>query len=362
MRIVSHCFLLMLVVFSDKHRLHSPELFFAMGRMSKYPDQPSRADSILSAIQGRKIGTIVKPENFGLGPIEQIHSEAYINYLKVAYEEWIMKGGDENGVIPDTFAVNISKQERERTLNGDNTLAKMGIFTFDTATVIAQGTFEAAYEAVQVALTASKLLMENNFGSTYALCRPPGHHASQELLGGFCFFNNAAIAAKYLITEYNKRVCVLDIDYHHGNGTQTIFYDQANPLVISLHAEDSDPYFWGHTKEIGSGQGAGYNLNIVLPDGTGDEQYLSSLHKVITKSVLPYKPDVVVVSLGVDTYIDDPLGTFNITANGFTKIGSLLRTMGIPCVFVQEGGYDSPDLGLIVTNVLNGFETVKYKR
>ena len=352
----------MLVIYSEKHRLHSPELFFAMGRMSPYPDQPSRADSILQAINERRIGPVKRPENFGMEPIAQIHSDVYINYLKVAYEEWIMKGGDANGVIPDTFAVNVTKQSRENTLRGDNALAMMGLFTFDTATVIAQGTFEAAYEGVQVALTAAKSLVEENLDGVYALCRPPGHHASQELLGGFCFFNNAAIAAKYLITKYEKRVCVLDIDYHHGNGTQTIFYDQSNPLVISLHAMDSDPYFWGHAKEIGEGEGTGYNVNIVLPEGTNDEQYLSALQKVISKTILPYNPDVVVVSLGVDTFIDDPLGTFNVTASGFTKIGSLLRTMDIPCVFVQEGGYDSPDLGLIVTNVLNGYDSFRHHR
>ena len=327
-----------------------------MGRMSKYPDQPSRADSILKSIISTNLGEIVSPLDFGLGEILKVHSKEYCDYLKIAYNEWITKGGDENGVIPDTFAVNISRTTREATINSKNTLAKMGIFTFDTATVIAQGTFEAAYEGVQTALTASKYLIENDLEATYALCRPPGHHAAQELLGGFCFFNNASIAANYLMQEFKKRVCILDIDYHHGNGTQEIFYNQQNPLVVSLHAADSDPYFWGDEKEVGQGEGLGYNVNVVLPDGTTDDEYLSTLQKVITNSIIPYKPEILVVSLGVDTFIDDPLGTFQITKQGFTRIGSLLKTIGIPTVFVQEGGYDSPDLGTIVTNLLNGFE------
>jgi acetoin utilization deacetylase AcuC-like enzyme len=346
----------MLIVYSEKHRLHAPELYFAMGRMSAYPEQPSRVDSILNALNVRQFGDIIEPLDFGMAPIAAVHSCAYIEYVKRAYKEWLEKDGDPNGVIPDTYGVNLSAKSRDIVLQVDNVLAVMGLFTFDSATVISSGTFDAAYEACQVALTAAKSLVDNQLMGAYALCRPPGHHSAEELLGGFCFFNNGAIATKYLIEHYDKKVCVLDIDYHHGNGTQLIFYNRANPLTISIHGKNSDPYFWGSAKETGKGEGEGFNKNIELPDGTGDNEYLKTLRNVIDDTVLPYQPDIVVVSLGVDTFIDDPVGSFNITSACFYKIGQVIASMNLPCLFIQEGGYDSPELGINVVNVLQGFE------
>jgi acetoin utilization deacetylase AcuC-like enzyme len=208
----------MIIVHTEKHKLHNPQLMFAMGRMCKYPEQPSRVETILQAIRKRRVGTLVEPTDFGLEPIKAVHSEDYIAYLETAYEKWIKAGGDPNGVIPDTYAVHVRSIFRDITIKSDNALAKMGVYTFDSATVIAKDTFTAAYEASQVALSAAEILMQGHVLSAFALCRPPGHHSSEDLLGGFCFFNNAAIATKYLIQNYNVRVCILDVDYHHGNG------------------------------------------------------------------------------------------------------------------------------------------------
>jgi acetoin utilization deacetylase AcuC-like enzyme len=332
-------------------------MYFAMGRMDKYPEQPSRVETILEAIKDRNVGELVEPVDFGMEFILACHSQDYIDYLKTSYEKWIVAGGDPNGVIPDTYAVHLKSIYRDITKQSDNVLAKMGLYTFDSATVIAKDTFTAAYEATQVAITAADLLITQNRNATFALCRPPGHHSAQELLGGFCFFNNAAIASKYLV-EKGHKVCILDIDYHHGNGTQEIFYNDANPKFISIHAEGSDPYFWGSSDLIGEGEGKGYNVNINLPNHTGDEAYLFALQDTIKQHVLPYNPDILVISLGVDTFEGDPVGTFQITSPCFIKIGELIRTVGKPTLFVMEGGYDSPELGVNVCNVLQGFEGI----
>lgn len=210
----------MLIVHTEKHRLHNPRMYFALGRMDPYPEQPSRVESILRALEARKSSfdhTLVGPKEFGLQPILAVHSEKYINYVKTAYDRWILKGGDANGVIPDTYAVHLKSIYRDITLQtrSDNVLAEMGLYSFDSATVIVKDTYIAAYEAAQVALTAAESMITYGLNSAYALCRPPGHHSSDELLGGFCFMNNAAIATQYLIDKHNLKVCILDIGMIH---------------------------------------------------------------------------------------------------------------------------------------------------
>lgn len=325
--------------------------------MSEYPDRPSRIDSIYDAMVRRKIGEFLDPVNHGIEPILAVHSKKYIDYLENAYPEWIKRGGDENGVIPDTFGVNLDQITREICLKSDNIMSTMGLFSFDTAAVIAEKTYRAAYVAAQLALTAADHLIDDQRDCTYALCRPPGHHASSEQLAGFCFLNNVAIAAEHLIKHHNKRVAILDIDYHHGNGTQAIFYERENPLFISLHDSEDYPYYWGKVGEDGKGEGKGFNVNVPLPSGTGDKVYLDELERVIRDTIVPYNPDVLVVSLGVDTFELDPVGTFKLTSDCFTKIGALLKTVERPVLFVQEGGYDSKELGDNVCNVFEGFLT-----
>lgn len=359
----------MLIVHTEKHKLHNPKLYFALGRMNSYPEQPSRVESILRALKIRAKSCkphslahrTIPPSDYGLAPILAVHSQKYLNYVETAYDRWILKGGDVNGVIPDTYAVHLNSIYRDITLQtrSENVFAQMGLYTFDSATVIVKDTYIAAYEAAQCALTAADCLIKDGLESAYALCRPPGHHSSDELLGGFCFMNNAAIASQYLIDTYNLKVCILDIDYHHGNGTQCIFYGKSNPMFISLHDSEADPFYWGSANEKGAGEGQGYNINIPLPSGTGDAAYLVALEDAIKKHIIPYAPDVLVVSLGVDTFVDDPVGTFAITSDCFTKIGAVIRQAKVPTLFVQEGGYDSPELGVNVCNVLEGFTNAK---
>jgi acetoin utilization deacetylase AcuC-like enzyme len=337
----------MKTIYSDKCTKHDPQLYFAMGQMSPYPETPARVLSVLKAIKSRSLGDIIEPLDFGMEPIALVHSKEYIDYLQNAYSNWIKMGGSPNGVIPDTFRVACSDS------GFGSYFSTVGAFTFDTAAVITQDTYGCAYEAAQVALTGAHMLV-NGATSAFALCRPPGHHSGEALAGGFCFFNNAAIAAAFLSTP-NKKVCILDIDYHHFNGTQTIFYNKANPLCVSIHAKDDYPFFWGAQNETGEGDGEGYNFNIPLPKGTGDQAYLQTLQDTMQNIIRPYNPSYLIVSLGVDTFEFDPVGAFNISSQAFLQIGKLIN-ISVPTLFVFEGGYAVEQLGDNVVNVLEGFE------
>ncbi|KAJ3224431.1 hypothetical protein HK099_008451 [Clydaea vesicula] len=220
------------------------------------------------------------------------------------------------------------------------------------------GTFEAAYDAVQVALTASDILMEDDNTHVLALCRPPGHHAEADLCGGYCFFNNAAIAAKYLIDDLNVgKVAILDIDYHHGNGTQNMFYNVSNPFYCSIHGDPDYPYYWGSADEDGEGEGKGFTKNIPLPKGTGDEVYLKNLAEAL-HIIKNYNPKVVVVSVGLDTFELDPIGCFKLTSNCYREIGDLIKKFffgEVKLLFVLEGGYAIDQIGLNLMNIFESF-------
>jgi acetoin utilization deacetylase AcuC-like enzyme len=345
----------MKIVYSDNHSQHAPVKYFASGRMSNYPDVVTRMTSVLNALQGTQ-HQIQAPTDHGLEPIYQIHKKQYVDFLKVAYKEWVERGGDPNGVIPDTYASRLDSLYQDICLKSDNIFIKAGMFIFDSAAVIAERTFEAAYEGVQVALSTTDLVLGGE-RVAFALTRPPGHHSLEQQAGGFCFFNNAAIAAQYLITKTQKRVCVFDVDYHHGNGTQTCFYSRQNPLFVSIHGANDYPFFWGSADETGHGEGLGYNVNFPLPKGTDDKRYLETLDVAIEKHIITYKPDYLVVSLGVDTYYADPVGTFDLSQECFIEIGKRIAKIGCPTVLIMEGGYNVDELGTSVVNFLQGFES-----
>ncbi|KAI8892690.1 putative acetylpolyamine aminohydrolase [Globomyces pollinis-pini] len=348
----------MLIIYSEKHQLHDPPTYFNMGRQDPFPETPSRALSVVKAIERRNIGDLIPPTDFGLDPILAIHSQDYYEYLKTSYAQWVKLGGNPVGVIPDTFATNLTTTQKKQRKESTNWFVKPGMFTFDTSAIIVENTFEAAYTGAQVALTACTKLVNDGLSSTFALCRPPGHHSTVDLAGGFCYFNNAAIAAQYMINHFQAKVVVLDVDYHHGNGTQAIFYQKQNPLFVSLHGQDDYPFYWGSKDETGEGEGEGYNINIPLPAGTKDDSYLQELKKVINDHIIPYNPTHVVVSLGVDTYSGDPVGAFDLSTHAFIEIGKLIQTIRKPTVFVMEGGYNVDELGENVCNVLDGFQNV----
>jgi acetoin utilization deacetylase AcuC-like enzyme len=237
-------------------------------------------------------------------------------------------------------------------------VGRLGWHSADTACPIGPGTWSAACAATDVATTAAQLVLEGD-DAAYALCRPPGHHAFRDLAGGFCFLNNSAIAAAHLRLTH-ERVAILDVDVHHGNGTQGIFYERSDVLTVSIHADPSAyyPYVWGFAHERGVGEGIGANLNIPLPIGTGDDGYLAALD-VAQKTIEAFAPGGLVVALGLDASEHDPLAGLAVTTDGFRRIGAAIARFGLPTVFVQEGGYLSDILGANLTAVLGGFEAAR---
>ncbi|KAG0322426.1 hypothetical protein BGZ97_006536 [Linnemannia gamsii] len=360
--------------------LHTPAFEFLSGSETHFFESPDRRDVILKYLesQGDAFEVTERVEDFGAGPIERVHKQDFLDYLKTAYEEWIQEGGHPNGVLPGTIPH--YKVARLGKLKAANCLAKSGEYCFDMSAVITKDTFKAAWNAAQVTLTAAKDLVRAadeyeksvEAGSTtrenppglYALVRPPGHHAQSDICGGYCYLNNLAIAAQWLIDQPDlksnadggpKRIAILDIDFHHGNGTQEIFYSVANPLYTSLHSVDDYPYFTGSALEKGEGEGLGFNINIPLVQATTNDDYVETLDKLIQDHVIPFKPDYILVSLGVDTYKDDPIAGFLVTSEGYPRIGNSIRKIGVPTLFIQEGGYCIEKLGLNVGGILLGY-------
>jgi acetoin utilization deacetylase AcuC-like enzyme len=236
---------------------------------------------------------------------------------------------------------------------------KIGYYALAAETSITEGTWAAALASKDVALTGAKALYQGEQG-IFSLCRPPGHHAASDMFGGYCFLNNAAIAAQYLCDQGTKRAAILDIDFHHGNGTQDIFYDRDDVMFCSLHGDPQQafPYFLGYADEIGSGKGLGYNLNYPMPRDTSFTQWQQSLTAALAE-LDQFSPQYLIVSLGVDTFENDPISFFKLTTADYFTTGAMISELNIPTLFVMEGGYDIDEVGINVLEVLKGFESVK---
>jgi acetoin utilization deacetylase AcuC-like enzyme len=236
-------------------------------------------------------------------------------------------------------------------------VGRAGYHLYDMSCPIGEATWPAVLWNSHAAAEAALRVAGGGCRSAYAMCRPPGHHAGPDYAGGFCYLNNAAIAACILRGKF-ARVAILDVDVHHGNGTQDIFYDRADVFVVSLHGDPSRfyPFYWGYAGECGAEDGRGANLNLPLPRGLGDAQYLECLAPAL-QSIRSSDASALVVSLGLDAYEHDPLGWLKITTEGFRRIASAVAGLGLPTVLVQEGGYFCPDLGRNLAAFLDGFET-----
>ena len=337
----------MKVVYADTHRLHDPPSEFVRDGMYPYSESPGRAAAILQALKQEAHVDIVPPRDYPLDPIHAVHDSDYLHYLETIFSAWIEAGRPSSGVIPETFAV------RPRRAPPAQILKQPGYYCFDAQTPIVNDTRTAALAASRCALTGADLLREGA-SAAYALCRPPGHHAGRALYGGYCYLNNAAIAAAHLNRQ--GRVAVLDLDYHHGNGTQDIFYDSDQVLFVSIHADPNRayPFFWGYPDEQGTGAGRGFNHNFPLPAGVDDDHYLQVLDQVL-ELIRQFTPGFLVVSAGVDTSGSDPLGDFDLSLEAFARIGEHLARMHLPTLLVQEGGYNTDQIGLAVVNLLRGF-------
>jgi acetoin utilization deacetylase AcuC-like enzyme len=294
-------------------------------------------------------------DDAGMAPIARVHRADYLNFLQTAWERWPRARSAELA-LPQFWPGPGSPAGGMPARCPDSVMAQFGWFAGDAIAPLMAGTWAAAYESAQVALSAQRAVAEGA-RSALALCRPPGHHAGAARMAGYCYLNNTAIAAQAFIDGGLRRVAVLDVDYHHGNGTQEIFYERADVLVCSVHADpDEDyPYFVGRADEKGAGPGEGFNLNCPLPAGSDWPAWHEAM-EICSRRVGAFAPQALVVSLGVDTHRDDPSGSFKLDSSHYVQIGLRLAELGLPTLFVLEGGYALEVLGVNVSNVLAGFE------
>ena len=335
----------MKVVYTLRHRLHHPSRELEKGSLQEPFEHPGRAEMIRAALAADSSFEFIAPDEWGTGPIEAIHEPGLVRFLESAWEEYQREYGFTHDVVPDMFSMPALRAGMEPAVEPAAIGARLGWWCFETTTPITQGTYDAARSSVDVALTAADQIL-NGEAVAYGLCRPPGHHAAKAVYGGYCFFNNAAIVAHHLAASTGARVAVLDVDYHHGNGTQQIFYDRDDVQMVSLHGDPvrAYPFISGFRDEIGMGAGRGSTSNYPLPARTGDDEYLAAL-TAACGDVAAFGAELVVVSLGLDTYYDDPISDLAVTPDGFEESGALVRQLGLPTVVLQEGGYATDELG-----------------
>ena len=324
------------VFYSARHALHHV-------RERGYVERPARVDVILKALEVLPDVERLNTRNFGEKPIRAVHDADFVNYLRNFCQE--LPPGEL--VYPYVFPIRrTDRPPRDRS-------RRAGYYCIDTFTPLSHDAYKAARAAVNVALSGAEALLAGHM-LVYSLCRPPGHHAERDTYGGFCYFCNGAIAAQYLREKLGK-IVVLDVDYHHGNGTQDIFYERDDVLTISIHGHPSFayPYFSGFADEVGEGAGKGFNHNLPLPEHVDDARYLSALDEAITRA-RKFKPEALVVSLGLDIAKADPTGTWSVTRDGLYEIGRRIGGMRLPTLLVQEGGYNIRSLGRNAARMLTG--------
>lgn len=331
--------------FDSRQHDHAPDRELHNGSYVAYAEHRGRMDNVLAVL-----AQVEAPHDHGLDPIRSVHSDAYLAFLQTAHQRWLAAGrsGDAHGYAWPVVG------RRPLTLNRID--ADLGQFSFDAASPIASGTWTSAYWGAQSALSAMQAVLEGE-RAAFALCRPPGHHCGSDYLGGYCFLNNVAIAAQAALAAGKQRIAILDVDYHHGNGTQDIFYDRSDVLFVSIHADPATdyPFFWGHADEHGQGAGAGTTLNLPLPRGTGIKDYRTALEEAL-QAVRDFDADLLCVSFGADTFCGDPISQFALQTADYTPIASSIAALGLPTVIVMEGGYAVDALGANVSAFLAGFD------
>jgi acetoin utilization deacetylase AcuC-like enzyme len=340
----------MRIIYSDEHRQHFAQGELCGGELVTPFERPSRMEYILRELKRRKMTDIVAPGKLDMMAVAKIHDAGYLEFLETAWSQWV-KAGYRGELLPTVFPNRSLQQRIPRWIDG-----KAGYYAHSVETAITAGTWAAAKSSAAVALTAQKHVA-SGAAAAFALCRPPGHHAHDDLYGGYCFLNNAAIAAQAFRDSGAKRVAILDVDFHHGNGTQDIFYERSDVLFVSLHGapEDAYPHFLGYEDERGKGKGLGFNFNYSMPPKTTYAKWKEALDDGF-KQIKRFKPDVLVVSLGVDTFKDDPISFFKLASKDFTSYGAAIATLKLPALFVMEGGYAIEAIGINTVNVLDGFE------
>ncbi|AJY46204.1 histone deacetylase family protein [Martelella endophytica] len=341
----------MRVIYSEDHKFRDAKTELHGGELVRPFEGPFRAEWILAALKEKEFSEIVAPEAHDLSVPLKLHDAGYLEFLETVWERWIAAGFTSEA-IPISLPVRRSYKARPpRNIDG-----LLGYYANSVETSITEGTYRAAIAAKDCALSgADHLAAGNRFA--FSLCRPPGHHAGIDLFGGYCFLNNAAIAAQRLLDKGAGKVAILDVDFHHGNGTQDVTYERDDIFFASLHGDPDDafPYFWGHAEETGRGRGEGFNANFPMPAGTAWPAYREALAAALGR-IADFGAEALIVSLGVDTFEKDPISFFRLKTPDYLEMGRMLAATGLPALTVMEGGYGVPEIGYNVANVLIGIE------
>jgi acetoin utilization deacetylase AcuC-like enzyme len=347
------------LVWTGTHRLHELRDDIWVGMRIPATEVPERAEVIREALVGAG-ARLAEVDDHPDEALLAVHAPELLRFLSSAWDEWERAGmpGDpgQDRVVSYVFphqGLTSGRPPREPTAVS----ARTGFYCYDTMTAIGPGTWEAVRAAADCALTAADLILGGH-EVAYACCRPPGHHVTRTCYGGSCYLNNAAVAAQYLRDEGTRRVAIVDVDAHHGNGAQELFYEEEAVLTCSVHVDPGAgwfPHFLGFTDEIGAGDAEGTNVNLTLPPGTGDEGWLAAVQEAVA-AVRAHGPDALVVALGVDAAANDPESPLAVTEEGYQEAGRALGELGVPTVVVQEGGYDLASLGGLVLAALEGVE------
>lgn len=343
----------MLSFFSAQHDLHAPAQEFFRGQLVPCHETPARAVSVQQALQtaGHRLAAPTADSRELLG---RVHQPRYLAFLEQAWAQWLAldPANAERQPWPSTWPVRTLRADREPAEYS----ARLGLYSFDSGTPLSAGSWTAAKASCDAALSAA-LAVSGGERAAFCASRPPGHHAGPDFMGGYCFLNHAAVAAQALREQGAARVAILDVDYHHGNGTQAIFYERADVSFVSLHGDPRTeyPFFLGHADERGQGEGAGYNLNLPLPAGTEASTWFAALAQGCAH-LQAQGPEALVVSLGLDTFEGDPISKFRLRHADFRRLGAEIAALGLPTVFVLEGGYATAQLGDNAVAVLDGFE------
>lgn len=344
----------MLTIYNDRHALHQGKVEMFRGELVPCFEVPARADHVKAEIERRALGPLLAPGALPDALLAEVHAPRYLDFIAGAWDEWVAldPANAERDALPSYWP---TRGMRTDVLPASFP-ARLGLFGFDAGTPLTAGSWAAARHGAASAFTAAQRVIGGE-RAAFALTRPPGHHAGADFFGGYCFLNNAAVAAQALRDAGIERVAVLDVDYHHGNGTQAIFYARDDVHFASLHADPVTdyPYYLGHADERGAGAGLGFNHNLPLPRGTDFALWRAALTSALAR-IAEVKAGALVVSLGVDTFEGDPISGFRLRGDDYLRMGEDLARAGLPTVFVFEGGYAVAEVGVNAVNVLEGFE------